>query len=118
MRRLANCRETGMATKTEDKPSRWSQRMTQKSNALDLEPNVFRAAIQDRNSADSSGGRSVLRVFLRNSADQSTRRKGTPFQSAMPMLNFYVNRAGRTLAPNRKHMLANAKTELRRLYGN
>jgi hypothetical protein len=94
-----------MATKTQKNSSRWSQRVTQNSNALDLEPNVFRLR----------SARSVAES-LKRSADQSTRRKGTPFQSAMSMLNFYVNRAGRTLSPNRKHVLDNAKTELRRLY--
>ncbi|MGD0359684.1 MAG: DUF3175 domain-containing protein [Bryobacteraceae bacterium] len=54
---------------------------------------------------------------LDRSADRSQRRKGTPFQSAMSMLNSYINRAGRKLSADRRRVLTDAKTELRRLYG-
>jgi len=54
---------------------------------------------------------------LKRSAEESRRRKGTAFQSAMSMLNFYINRAGKTLPASRKRVLNDAKTELRRLYG-
>jgi hypothetical protein len=86
-------------------PSRWSQRVTTGSNALDLEDKVFTAR----------SPRSVA-VSLKKSAEQSKRRKGTPFQSAMSMLTFYINRAGKNLPPERKRVLTAAKTELRRLY--
>lgn len=85
--------------------SRWSQKVTETSNAMDLEPNVF-SSRSPRKVAES----------LKRSAEESHRRKGTPFQSAMSMLNFYINRAGKTLSPGRKRILDNAKTELRRLY--
>jgi hypothetical protein len=85
---------------------RWSQRVTARSNALDLEPKVF-------------NGRSARAVAasLKRSAERSRRRKGSPYQSAMSMLNFYINRAGRTLPAERRRTLERAKQELRRLFG-
>ena len=58
-----------------------------------------------------------IAASLKRSAEQSRRRKGTAFQSAMSMLNFYINRAGRAMPAERKRILNAAKTELRRLYG-
>jgi hypothetical protein len=87
-------------------PAKWSQRVTSTSNALDLEPGVF--------TADTSKS---IAASLKRSAEQSRRRKGTAFQSAMSMLNFYINRAGKTLPAERQRVLTAAKTELRRLYG-
>jgi hypothetical protein len=87
-------------------PSRWSQRVTTGSNALDLEAGVFTARSPKS-----------IAASLKRSAEQSRRRKGTAFQSAMSMLNFYINRAGKTLPDARKRVLTSAKTELRRLYG-
>ena len=86
--------------------SRWSQRVTKTSNALDLEPKVF-----------SLRSPSSIARSLKRSADRSRRRKASPFQSAMSMLNFYINRAGKALPAARKRVLNAAKTELRRLYG-
>jgi hypothetical protein len=80
--------------------------VTETSNALDLEPNVFRSDSPRR-----------LAASLKRSAERSRRRKGTPFQSAMSMLNFYINRAGKNLPAERKRVLTDAKTELRRLFG-
>ena len=54
---------------------------------------------------------------LKRSAEASARRKGTPYQSAMSMLNFYVNRAGRNLSGERRRALERAKVELRKLFG-
>jgi hypothetical protein len=95
-----------MAGNPASPPSRWSQRVTTTSNALDLEPQVFA----------SDSPRSVA-ASLKRSAEQSKRRKGTPFQSAMSMLTFYINRAGKKLPAERRRVLMDAKTELRRLYG-
>ena len=86
--------------------ARWSQHVTTTSNALDLEPGVFTAR----------SPRSIA-ASLKRSAEQSRRRKGTAFQSAMSMLNFYINRAGKALPAERKRVLTAAKMELRRLYG-
>ena len=76
------------------------------SNALDLEPNIFKSTSARR-----------IAASLKRSAESSRRRKGTPFQSAMSMLNFYINRAGHNLPERQKRVLTNAKTELRRLFG-
>jgi len=84
----------------------WSQRVTAASNALDLEPRVF-SGKSPRGIAES----------LKRSAERSKRRKGTPLQSAMSMLNFYINRAGGKLSAERKRVLDRAKSELRKLYG-
>ena len=76
------------------------------SNALDLERGVF--AKDDPKSIARS---------LKRSAEESKRRKAEPFRSAMSMLNFYINRAGRNLPKRRLEMLESAKDELRALYG-
>jgi hypothetical protein len=80
--------------------------VTQNSNALDLEPDVF--------TKDSP--RSIAQS-LKRSAEQSTRRKSDPYRSAMSMLTFYINRAGKNLPKVRRDRLEAAKDELRALYG-
>ena len=85
---------------------RWSQRVTRESNALSLEDRVF--TLEDPKEIAKS---------LQRSAEQSTRRKAGPFASAMSMLTFYVNRAGRGLPKEQKARLMRAKSELRKLYG-
>lgn len=89
----------------EAKKSRRSARVTSTSDALDLESRVF-----------TSRGPRAIAASLKRSADRSRRRKGTPLQSAMSMLNFYINRAGKNLSVERKRILNAAKPELRRLY--
>lgn len=85
---------------------RWSRHVTQTSDALDLEGGVFA----------KDDPRAIARS-LKASAEHSRRRKGTPFQSAMSMLTFYLNRAGRTLPAKRRRTLERAKAELRRAFG-
>jgi len=80
--------------------------VTSKSNALDLEAGVFTWR-QPRRIAES----------LKKSAEDSNRRKGTAYQSAMSMLNFYINRAGKNLNPKQKAVLEKAKEELRKVFG-
>jgi len=87
-------------------PKYWSQRVTEKSNALDLESGVF----------TWSSPRAIARS-LKRSAQLSTRRKAGAYQSAMSMLNFYINRAGRNLSPKRRRILERAKSELRITFG-
>ena len=88
------------------KTSRWTQRVTQESHALILEEGVF--------TLDSPR---AIAASLKRSADQSTQRKSEPYRSAMSMLVFYINRAGRGLSRTRKAKLEKAKAELRKLYG-
>jgi hypothetical protein len=90
-----------------DKPAvRWSQHVTEHSNALDLEAGVF--ALDDPRE---------IALSLQRSAERSHRRKSEPFRSAMSMLNFYINRAGSNLSPGQRTRLEAAKNELRMLYG-
>jgi hypothetical protein len=92
-----------MATR---KQKRWTQKVTEESNALDLENGVF--ALKDPKRIARS---------LKRSAEQSTRRKAPPFRSAMSMLVFYINRAGANLTEVQRRRLGTAKDELRALYG-
>jgi hypothetical protein len=85
---------------------RWSQRVTQTSNALDLEQGVFA----------QKSSRAIARS-LKRSAERSRRRKTDSFRSAMSMLNFYLNRAGKRLPKGRRARIEAAKDELRKLYG-
>ncbi len=85
---------------------RWSQRVTAQSNALDLERGVF----------TWDDPKKIARS-LKKSAESSNRRKTEPFQSAMSMLNFYINRAGRGLNPKQRQILEQAKNELQKLFG-
>jgi len=85
---------------------RWSRRVTEESNALDLERDVF----------NKKDPRSIA-LSLKRSAEQSHRRKSDPYRSAMSMLTFYINRAGKNLSEQRKARLEKAKEELRELYG-
>ena len=84
----------------------WSQQVTQTSNALDLERGVFTWTDPKR-----------IALSLARSAEASKRRKSEPFRSAMSMLVFYINRAGRKLDRRQRQVLEQAKLELRRLYG-
>jgi hypothetical protein len=83
----------------------WSADVMRKSNALDIERSTFTWRDPKR----------IARA-LKRSAERSRRRKAGPYQSAMSMLNFYINRAGRGLTAERKRVLAQAKLELRRLF--
>lgn len=83
----------------------WSGEVTKNSFALDLEEGVF-----------TWDDPRKIALSLKRSAEQSYRRKANPFQSAMSMLNFYVNRAGKKLKPEKKKILDLAKVELRKLF--
>ena len=88
------------------KPTRWSRRVTKESNALDLEKGVF-----------AKDTPREIALSLKRSAERSRRRKAPPFRSAMSMLIFYINRAGKKLPKSRLQKLERAKDELRALYG-
>jgi Protein of unknown function (DUF3175) len=95
-------------TKSEDKksPRRWSANVTNEIDALDLEPDLFKSN-DPKGIADS----------VKASAEHSRRRKASPFRSAMSMLTFYANRAGRNLPAARKRVIERAKAELRKAFG-
>jgi translation initiation factor 2 alpha subunit (eIF-2alpha) len=88
------------------KGRRWSAKVTETSNAMDLEPEVFEQKDPKR-----------IAASLKRSAEHSKRRKASPFQSAMSMLTFYMNRAGKNLLAERKETLEKAKDELRKDFG-
>jgi hypothetical protein len=88
-----------------EKSKRWTQHVTEHSNALDLEPGVL--ALKDPKAIAAS---------LKRSAEASTRRKADPFRSAMSMLVFYINRAGRSLNATQRARLERAKGELRKAF--
>jgi len=87
------------------KNKKWSGEVTKHSIALDLEEGVF-----------TWDNPKKIAKSLKESAENSIRRKAFPFQSAMSMLNFYINRAGKNLPQMRKKILKKAKVELRKLY--
>ncbi len=89
-----------------DSPHRWSRHVTQTSDALDLAPAIFNSRSPDR-----------IAASLKASAEHSRRRKGSPFQSAMSMLTFYINRAGRNLSDAQRGVLERAKDRLRIRFG-
>lgn len=85
---------------------RWSARVTKTSDALDLKSHLF-----------DQDDPSKIALSLKRSAERSKRRKGTPFQSAMSMLNFYINRAGKNLPAQRRRTLDRTKDALRKAFG-
>jgi len=85
---------------------KWSQEVTEHSDALDLEDGVF-----ERDDPQQ------IALSLKRSAERSHRRKSEPYQSAMSMLTFYINRAGNNLSAERKTVLEAAKDELRKAFG-
>ena len=95
-----------LTTMPQDNLHHWFRHVTQTSNALDLDPGVFTWDDPHK-----------IALSLKHSADSSERRKAEPFVSAMSMLNFYINRAGRHLSVQQREVLEKAKEELRELYG-
>ena len=87
------------------KLKKWSSKVTRESDALDLEKGVFKK----RSAHD-------IAVSLKRSAEHSERRKSAPLRSAMSMLTFYINRAGKELSASRRKTLEKAKDELRKLF--
>jgi hypothetical protein len=85
---------------------RWSQGVTERSDALDLEEGVF-----------TWDDARAIALSLKRSAETSRRRKSDPYRSAMSMLTFYINRAGSQLDDRRRTTLERAKDELRDLFG-
>jgi hypothetical protein len=93
-------------TTTASRPRRWSHDVTEHSDALTLEGGVFTSEDPKR-----------IAASLKRSAERSKRRKADPFRSALSMLTFYINRAGKNLPAARKKTLMEAKDELRKQFG-
>jgi len=111
MPRTASARKNAQRKTTRRKAPRkraryWSGRVTRESDALDLDKGVF-----------SSSDPKRIAASLKRSAERSRRRKSTPYRSALSMLVFYINRAGKKLPASRRRTLERAKTELRRQFG-
>ena len=87
-------------------PKRWSQRVTRESDALDLKRGVFTLRDPKR-----------IAASLKRSAEHSSRRKAGAYRSALSMLTFYINRAGRKLPKTQRERLNQAKVELKRQFG-
>lgn len=85
---------------------RWSARVTRESDALDLKHGVFKSSDPKR-----------IAASLKRSAERSHRRKADPYRSALSMLTFYINRAGKNLPASRQKILQQAKAELRKKFG-
>jgi hypothetical protein len=87
-------------------PKRWSQRVTRESDALDLKQGVFKLTSAKK-----------IATSLKRSAEHSSRRKAGAYRSALSMLTFYINRAGKTLPKTQRERLQRAKGELKRQFG-
>jgi Protein of unknown function (DUF3175) len=99
----SSAKKTAASAKT---TKRWSHHVMETSDAMDLQSDIFK-----------SGSAQEIADSLKRSSERSKRRKGTPFQSAMSMLNFYINRAGRNLPKTRRTTLDVAKKRLREAFG-
>ncbi|WGS21069.1 MULTISPECIES: DUF3175 domain-containing protein [unclassified Bradyrhizobium] len=108
--RKSTTRKTGAARRKiatrKTAPNRWSQRVTQESDALDLKRGVFKLTSAKK-----------IAASLKRSAEQSKRRKSGAYRSALSMLTFYINRAGKTLPQAQRSRLERAKVELKHQFG-
>ena len=95
-----------MAAKTEKRSGRWSGKVTRESHALALENGVF-----------TKPTARAIAASLKRSADHSSARKSAPYRSAMSMLTFYINRAGKNMPATQHKRLERAKAELKRQFG-
>jgi hypothetical protein len=93
-------------TAKKSSPKRWSQRVTRESDALDLKRGVFKLTSAKK-----------IAASLKRSAEQSSRRKTGAYRSALSMLTFYINRAGKTLPKTQRARLERAKVELKHQFG-
>jgi Protein of unknown function (DUF3175) len=103
-RKASSARRKSAAPKAS--PKRWSQRVTRESDALDLKHGVFKLTNPKK-----------IAASLKRSAERSSRRKAGAYRSALSMLTFYINRAGKTLPKTQRDRLQRAKTELKHQFG-
>ncbi|MCK1339485.1 hypothetical protein ACVWZZ_003853 [Bradyrhizobium sp. LM6.10] len=107
VRRKTHSRKTAARKGTKRaSPKRWSQRVTKESDALDLKHGVFKLTSAKK-----------IATSLKRSAEHSARRKTGAYRSALSMLTFYINRAGKTLPQTQRTRLERAKVELKRVFG-
>jgi hypothetical protein len=107
LKRKAGSKTAGKSRSSATSPPRkWSQRVTRESDSLDLRKGVFSLASPKK-----------IAASLKRSAQSSKRRKSDPYRSALSMLTFYINRAGKNLPARRKKTLMQAKQELREQFG-
>ena len=99
-------RSTARKSSKRATPKRWSQRVTKESDALDLKRGVFSLTSPKK-----------IAASLKRSAEHSSRRKTGAYRSALSMLTFYINRAGKTLPKTQRERLEKAKVELKRAFG-
>jgi len=103
----SHARRKSSARRKRASPQRWSARVTRESNALDLQGGgVFKL-----------NSPKAIAASLKRSAERSKRRKSNPYRSALSMLTFYINRAGKNLSASRKKKLNQAKAELKVQFG-
>lgn len=99
----ANRKKTAAKKKA---PRKWSKKVNETSDAMDLKQGVFKGNDPKK-----------IAQSLKRSASRSKRRKAEPYQSAMSMLNFYINRGGKNLSASKKKVLEQSKDELKKLFG-
>jgi hypothetical protein len=87
-------------------PRKWSRKINETSDAMDLKEGVFKGNDPKK-----------IAQSVKRSASRSKRKKASPYQSAMSMLNFYINRGGKNLSASKKKVLEQSKDELRKLFG-
>ncbi len=105
-RKTVAAKPTGKTAARRGATRYWSGRVTKESDALDLDSDVF-----------TWGDPKRIAASLKRSAEQSHRRKAEPYRSALSMLVFYINRAGKNLPASRRRVLKQAKNELRKQFG-
>jgi uncharacterized protein DUF3175 len=105
-RKSAPRKSTARKTVRKASPKRWSRRVTRESDALDLKGGVFKQTSAKK-----------IAASLKRSAEHSARRKTGAYRSALSMLTFYINRAGRNLPKTERERLERAKVELKRQFG-
>ena len=103
-RKAGSARRKPVAKRTSSR--RWSRRVTEQSDALDLKQGVFKLTDPKK-----------IAASLKRSAERSSRRKAGAYRSALSMLTFYINRAGKGLAKTQRDRLERAKGELKRAFG-
>ena len=105
-RKSAVRKSSRTTTRKKSSPKRWSQRVTRESDALDLKRGVFKLTSAKK-----------IAASLKRSAEHSSRRKAGAYRSALSMLTFYINRAGKTLPKTQRARLERAKVELKHQFG-